>query len=223
MAGCFKLKKIIVFAPHPDDEILACGGTIAKKVSENNELHVVYMTDGRHSHSIVLGIQSNPTPEELCAIREKEAANATMHLGVNSSNLFFLQFEDGYLDRNIQNSIIKVKDLIEKIKPDEIYFPDELDEHTDHQSLNTIVKTSLSELEINPKQYRYIIWSTQVSKTEKLKNQIQIDVSKFFNQKKHALNEYKSQISRISRRQRKPILSKKFLKKFKTTTETFFV
>ena len=35
-------KKITVFAPHPDDEILGCGGTIARKKDEGYEIFIVY-------------------------------------------------------------------------------------------------------------------------------------------------------------------------------------
>ena len=69
-------KTTVIFAPHPDDEILACGGTIAKKVKEGQEVYIVIMTDGRNSHLNVLGIAVNPTPEEVAKIRKEEAKRA---------------------------------------------------------------------------------------------------------------------------------------------------
>jgi LmbE family N-acetylglucosaminyl deacetylase len=40
-------KSILVFAPHPDDETLGCGGTIANRVREGHEVEIFFMTDGR--------------------------------------------------------------------------------------------------------------------------------------------------------------------------------
>jgi len=64
-------KKIVVFAPHPDDETWGCGGTIAKKLREGYEILIVVMTDGRYAFKKVLGIDSDPTPEELKEIKKR--------------------------------------------------------------------------------------------------------------------------------------------------------
>ena len=45
-----KEKKIIVLAPHPDDEIIGCGGTIYTYHLRNSEITVVFMTDGGKGH-----------------------------------------------------------------------------------------------------------------------------------------------------------------------------
>ncbi|MCK4781167.1 MAG: PIG-L family deacetylase, partial [Candidatus Lokiarchaeota archaeon] len=37
--------KIVVFAPHPDDEIFGCGGSILKWMDEGHDVHIVYVTD----------------------------------------------------------------------------------------------------------------------------------------------------------------------------------
>ncbi|GAH34396.1 unnamed protein product, partial [marine sediment metagenome] len=37
--------KIVVFAPHPDDEIFGCGGSILKWMDEGYDVHIVYVTD----------------------------------------------------------------------------------------------------------------------------------------------------------------------------------
>ena len=39
--------KIVVFAPHPDDEIYGCGGSILKWMEEGHDVHIVYVTDNR--------------------------------------------------------------------------------------------------------------------------------------------------------------------------------
>ena len=53
---------VIIFSPHPDDETLGCGGTIAKKVKEGYQVKIVFMTDGRNAFSKILKINSCPSP-----------------------------------------------------------------------------------------------------------------------------------------------------------------
>ena len=38
--------KILVIAPHPDDEIIGCGGTIAKAIENNNNVYIQYLSSG---------------------------------------------------------------------------------------------------------------------------------------------------------------------------------
>ena len=40
------MKKILIIAAHPDDEILGCGGTILKNIKLKNKVHVLYISDG---------------------------------------------------------------------------------------------------------------------------------------------------------------------------------
>jgi len=75
MLNCLK-KKIVVFAPHPDDETLGCGGTIAKRVREGYDILIIFMTCGRNALSELFGISSNPSPLELKEIRKEEAKRA---------------------------------------------------------------------------------------------------------------------------------------------------
>ena len=80
-------KRVIVFAPHPDDETLGCGGTIAKKLREGYDVLIVFMTDGRNALSKLFNVCSNPTPLELREIRKEEAKKASKILGVEEEKL----------------------------------------------------------------------------------------------------------------------------------------
>jgi len=223
-------KKVIVFAPHPDDETCGCGGTVAKKISEGYDVFIVIMTDGRHALSEALGIYSNPTPSELKEIRKKEVKNATKILGVPEENLLFLDFEDGTLrkvEREAQEKIMKI--LRENSNPMEIYFPYEKDCHVDHRVTNRIIRNSIRELGVNATGYRYTVvrsnarigpWIDTFFNLFK-HNMIRVNVSEFLPLKEAALNEFKSMISIISDRQKKPLEEKvrRFLKK----EEIFFI
>lgn len=105
----------IICAPHPDDETLACGGTIVQKIRDGQTVIIIFMTDGSHSHSHTFGIWSKPSPAELRTIRKFEAIQATSVLGVPRNALYFWDFEDGKLDENDKLAEIKMTRLLNKI------------------------------------------------------------------------------------------------------------
>ena len=80
----------IVLAPHPDDEVLGCGGLVALKRRRGVPVTVVFLTDGAASHG------DAPTGE-LAAIRRREALAATGELGVGADEVRFLDLPDGGL------------------------------------------------------------------------------------------------------------------------------
>lgn len=222
-------KKTVVFAPHPDDETLGCGGTIAKRISEGDEVKIVVMTDGRHAFLKVLGIESDPTPEELALIRRKEVTNAARTLGLQEENILFLGFEDGTLDIHEKEAEEKVKEILQKYRPVEVFYPYKKDYNPDHRAANCIIRKSLEELGLTPKLYQYSIAQT-FSRIGPLiamllnpfrKNLVYVDVSRFFQLKELAIEELKSQTSIISNRQKKPLIEK--VDKFLKTKEMFYV
>jgi len=95
---------ILIFAPHPDDEVLGCGGTITKRIRQGYEAYIVFMTDGAHSHIQI-------SAKRMKQIRRKEAVIANSVLGVPTKNLFFLGFEDGCLKENRIAAQSRVKDV----------------------------------------------------------------------------------------------------------------
>ena len=69
-------RSAIVFAPHPDDETLGCGGTIIKKRQAGAKISIVFMTDGRTSHGHLMDINELTTrrvEEAVGVLREAPA------------------------------------------------------------------------------------------------------------------------------------------------------
>lgn len=149
--------RVAIFAPHPDDDILACGGTIALKIRQGYEICIVYMTNGRNSHLHELGISSDPCPSELARIRKKEAKRALSVLGIDEDTLIFLNFEDGKLENNIYVAERKVKQILKNLQPMEVYFPTHWDTHRDHRATNIIVCESLKAIHFRGSAYQYTI------------------------------------------------------------------
>jgi LmbE family N-acetylglucosaminyl deacetylase len=221
--------RVIIFAPHPDDETLGCGGTIAKKIAEGYEVFVVVMTDGRFLLLKSFGIVDDPSPEETKEIRRCEVLRATKILGMPEENVVFLDFIDGTLEENERAAEEKVAAILEKYAPSEVYFPYEKDGHPDHQAANRIVRRAVEKLGIKPAVYRYTImhkfarFGPLIESFLSIfkRNRVHVDVSEFLPLKREAVKEFKSELTAISPRQSKPHTKdfKKFLKK----KETFYI
>lgn len=222
-------KKVIVFAPHPDDETYGCGGTIAKRISEGHEVIVVVMTDGRNLFRNSLGIEFGPSPEEVREMRGEEVIRATRILGVPKKNLLFLDFEDGTLEEHKEEAEGRVIEIIKNYPPAEVYFPYTNDCHPDHQATSQIVRKCLRELGLTPRKYQYSIlhkYARVGPLMERLLslfkgNMVEVDISEFLNLKEKAVRMFKSEISIISSKQEKPLEEK--VKKYLRKQETFHV
>ena len=207
-------KKIIIFAPHPDDETWGCGGTIAKRISEGYEVLIVVLTDGRYAFKKVLGINSDPTPEELKKIRKEEVKRAVKILGVPEENIVFLDFIDGELEKHEKEAEEKIDKILRKNQPSEIYVPYKKDCHPDHRATYRIVKNVVKKLGISAPIYQYSI-TQRFARIGPLidsllnffrHNIVQIDISKFLSLKERAIKEFKSEVSIISSNQQNPLV-----------------
>ncbi|HEY9886588.1 MAG TPA: PIG-L deacetylase family protein [Vampirovibrionales bacterium] len=125
--------RIAVFAPHPDDEVIGCGGSIVNHIQDGNEVAVVYMTSGDSGNVLY-------SKEALADIREKEAKEGAAILGVN--NLTFLRNPDGYLAVNTDN-LVRVLSFLREFKPHIVYIPHIDEGHLDHKATNIIVSNAI--------------------------------------------------------------------------------
>jgi LmbE family N-acetylglucosaminyl deacetylase len=94
--------RILIFAPHPDDESLGTGGLIAKAVEKNATVMVVMVTDGSRSHthggySELLAKFNLTNKTSLPELRHNETLNAIKNLGLSENNVIFLGYPDAGL------------------------------------------------------------------------------------------------------------------------------
>ena len=112
------MSKILVVAPHPDDETLGCGGTLLKNKLEDKELYWLIMTK-------MIG---NPYENK----RQIEIAEVEKAYGFKKSMV--LDFPSAQLDTfPIKQIITKISDFVSDIEPTEIYLPFPRDAHSDHK------------------------------------------------------------------------------------------
>ena len=121
------MKRVLIIAPHPDDEILGCGATIAKHVQAGDEVTVVISTCAS------IGAPELYTKEGTKKVR-KEALDAHQYLGVKET--IFLDFPAPALNAFPEYKIsLSFSKIIDDIKPAFLYIPYHGDMHQDHKAI----------------------------------------------------------------------------------------
>ena len=131
-----KNKSVLVVAAHPDDEVLGCGGTIAKLSSSGSNINILFLSNGEDSR------KANKLKMKKKILNRKKAAKlASKILGTKSPN--FADLSDNQLDKYPLIKIIKIIEKnIKKYKPSVIYTHFKNDLNIDHQIVNRAVTTA---------------------------------------------------------------------------------
>ncbi|HSZ59173.1 MAG TPA: PIG-L family deacetylase [Tepidisphaeraceae bacterium] len=116
------MASILVIGPHPDDQELGMGGSIARLAAQGHRVHLIDMTNGE------------PTPLGTPEKRASEAAAAAKILGVQRTLL-------GFPNRQVVHSIEarhKVAAVIRLHRPNWLFLPFPIDAHPDHVAVTKI-------------------------------------------------------------------------------------
>ena len=113
-------ERLLVLAPHPDDEAIGCGGLVALHLREKRIVRIVVATDGAHGGS----------PET----REQESRRALGHLG-GTAEIAFLRYPDRALG---DDASVRLTEELRAFRPDLILVPSPIEIHPDHLALARI-------------------------------------------------------------------------------------
>ncbi len=121
-------QRLVVVAPHPDDDVLACGGLMAMHLAQGGEVMVISVTDGEASHADSAYWQA----PALAATRHQELLAGLQQLGVGRTAVHRLALPDGaiaaYADR-LQLALMAL------LKRDDVVVTTwHLDGHPDHEA-----------------------------------------------------------------------------------------
>lgn len=131
-------KKILVISAHPDDEILGCGGTIARLVRKGYNAYTLILGEGVTSRDVQRNIEKRK--EELRDLK-KQAKDANKILGVKE--VFFCNFPDNRFDTiPLLDIAKKVEEIKNKVKPDIVFTHYKNDLNIDHQIVYKAVITA---------------------------------------------------------------------------------
>jgi N-acetylglucosamine malate deacetylase 1 len=122
MSFIARIERALVLAPHPDDEVLGCGGTIARLAAEGKDVRVAIATRGQPPLFAA---------EQADRVRA-EALRAHELLGVSETR--FLDFPAAQLDTLANAELTAgIAGLVEAIQPDTLFLPFAGDLHVDHK------------------------------------------------------------------------------------------
>ena len=181
------MKKVLVIAPHPDDEVLGCGGTIAR-FSKKNEVYLCIVTKA----------YSPDWSEKFVKNRPKEVKRAAKILGIKKT--FFLDFPTVKLNTIPQKDINEaISKIIREVKPDIVFVPHKGDINSDHR---IVFESSLVAVRPDGGKINKVLSYETLSSTEwgqaieTFIPNVYIDISKTFDKKIKAMKIYKSELKK---------------------------
>jgi len=110
-------KTVMVFTPHPDDDLFGCGGTLALLAKNGNRIIIViYTNDNKGSFDLEM------TSERLARIRKAEEEAAMEVLGVPKANIHWMGYDDGELEYAEPKALCgQAAKLIRQHRPDVVF------------------------------------------------------------------------------------------------------
>lgn len=181
---------VLVFAPHPDDDVLGCGGTIKKHISVGDNVYVCVVTRGKMPLFA----------EEAVLQVRKEHKEAMDSLGVE--DISYLNFPAVMLEEQHRYEINKsIDEVIKKYKPETVYIPHFGDMQKDHEIVseavmvavrprgNYTVKTVLAYETLSETE-----WNVPHASNAFIPNYF-VDITNTLSDKLKALSLFKSQVS----------------------------
>ncbi len=160
--------RVLVIAPHPDDEVIACGGTLASLAERKVHVRVVVLTS--------VGDLS------LAAVREEECRSGLRELG--QQDVRFLGLGDGALQAQSElDSLLRAE--IEEFQPGAVFAPSPFELHPDHRA----AFESLARIGQGESEWRVFLWGVN----SPAPRDFLVDITAWVPQKSRALAAHRSQ------------------------------
>ena len=170
--------RVLVVAPHFDDEVIACGGTLIQHKRIGSEVAVVFLTDSGGLS------QSEYRRKENAALRKKETEAVAETVGYEIAGM--LDHLDGRLPASTDLLSKQLVEILKSWKPDQIICPFPTDGHEDHQAAAAAVATAARRSGFKGTIWAYELWST-------LWPNALVDITNAVEEKRQAIHLYASQ------------------------------
>jgi len=185
---------ILVLAPHPDDEVLGVGGTMARFCAEGHKVVVAVVTGyGVEQHPFIKAVDVN-------AVRE-ECKQANQLIGV--SEVLFADLPAACLDATpVWQTNRVILEIIEEVRPEQLYLPFPHDLHKDHAAVAYGACVASRPYLSLGKQIKRVLFYETLTETHLSPPYLDVgfqpnyfvDISDHLEKKLAAMREYKSQI-----------------------------
>ena len=193
------LGRIVVVAPHPDDESLGCGGLLALAADAGLSPRVVVVTDGSRSHC-----SAEYPPDRLAALRQSEARAAVAALGLGPDAVTFLGHPDCGLPAPGSDAFDAAADALAEVLggADTVVVPWRRDPHCDHEATWALATEAVERLDDAPRVVEYAVWAWEHAATDRAPQEgvgrpWRLDVSAVLARKRRAVAAHVSQTTRL--------------------------
>lgn len=115
-------ERLLILAPHPDDEVIGCGGVVFQHLRDGRDVRVVVATDG-------VAAAPGEDRDAYRLRRENESRHAL------DATFDFFRFPDRALDAHAEELAARLRDVLDTFRPDLILAPSAIEIHPDHLAL----------------------------------------------------------------------------------------
>lgn len=186
-------RSCLVVAPHPDDETLGCGATIARMCSVGTRVDVVFASGG--------GLAPRRAGTALGALletRRNEAFRALRILGIDSSHIRLWDFEDGALADHRSALAEALIEVLRVVAPEQVMVTSTNDRHPDHVAAAWATHSAVSRYAPRVPVLEYPIWqrvpALNILRGLPSARPVLVSTQGFLQQKREALDAYQSQL-----------------------------
>lgn len=169
----------LVIAPHPDDEAIGCGGTMAKGAAAGKEVTVLFLTGGEHGNP-------GEDPDLQLAARRREEARSACGILRTAEPVFWDLPDLGV--KPAAEAVARMQALLAELGSETIFCPSPFERHPDHVGAFEILRDALAGRDADC--WLYEVWSPLFSNYG-------VDITSFGERKAAAIRAYPSQLRNV--------------------------
>jgi LmbE family N-acetylglucosaminyl deacetylase len=129
--------RVLVFAPHPDDEVFGCAGAILQHAADGDEVRVIIATDGAFG--------GGEDPRHYASTRQAESREAGKILGYGTPIFWGLPDRGLLVDSDL---VARIETILAEYRPALVYAPSWWEIHPDHTALSLAVTETLARVSL---------------------------------------------------------------------------
>ena len=175
-------RRVLVLAPHPDDETIGCGGSLALHAAAGDPVKVVFLTNGAKGDT-----SGDMEKFRYVALRQREAKKACKTLGV--TDLEFYPYEDRSLS-GARGALRRMMNLLKNYRPQLVYAPSPLEFHPDHRAACFLLCDAISGIDVSFQVAFYELGQPVCVNTL-------VDITPVLGRKNRAIDCYQSQLKEL--------------------------
>ena len=172
-------KRVLVLAPHPDDETFGCGGSLAIHTAAGDSVKVIFLTNGARGD-----MTGRYERNAYISLRQNEARSACAELGI--SDIEFWPYEDRTL-AECPDALERLIFLLNDFCPELVYAPSSIEFHPDHRAAAVLIFDAVKKCSCG-----FDIVSYEVG--QPLQVNLLVDITPVLECKKRAVQKYSSQL-----------------------------